>query len=83
MTELKVCVGSACHLKGSYEVIDAFKCLIRNRNVSNKVEIKAAFCLGHCTEAVSVSLDGIIYSVTTDNAVEFFDKYVMNSVRRL
>ena len=52
-------------------------------NVSNKVEIKAAFCLGHCTEAVSVSLDGIIYSVTTDNAVEFFDKYVMNSVRRL
>ena len=83
MTELKICVGSACHLKGSYEVIEIFKYLIRNRDVSNKVEIKAAFCLGHCTEAVSVSLDGNIYSVAPDNAVEFFDKYVMDSVRKL
>ena len=83
MTELKVCVGSACHLKGSYDVIETFKYLIRDRNVSDKVEIKAAFCLGHCTEAVSVNLDGIIYSVSPKNAVEFFDKHVMNSVRRL
>jgi NADH:ubiquinone oxidoreductase subunit E len=83
MTELKICVGSACHLKGSYEVIETFKYLIRNRDVANKVEIKAAFCLGHCTEAVSVSLDGKIYSVAPDNAEEFFDKYVMNSVRNL
>lgn len=83
MTELKICVGSACHLKGSYDVIEIFKYLIRDRDVSDKVEIKAAFCLGHCTEAVSVSLDGNIYSVTPDNAAEFFDKYVMISVRKL
>lgn len=25
MIELKICVGSACHLKGSTEVIDIFK----------------------------------------------------------
>ncbi len=83
MTELKICVGSACHLKGSYDVIEIFKYLTRNRDVIDKVEIKAAFCLGHCTEAVSVSLDGNIYSVNLDDAEEFFDKYVMNSVRRL
>lgn len=83
MTELKICVGSACHLKGSYEVIEVFKYLIRSRGVSDKVEIKAAFCLGHCTEAVSVSLDGNIYSVAPENAENFFDKFVMNSVRKL
>lgn len=78
MTELKICVGSACHLKGSYEVIEIFKHLIRSENVSDKVEIKAAFCLGHCTEAVSVSLEGKIYSVNPDNAAEFFNKFVMS-----
>ena len=83
MTELKICVGSACHLKGSYEVIEKFKYLTRNSAAKDLIEIKAAFCLGHCTEAVSVSLDGNIYSVNPDNAEEFFDKYVMNSVRRL
>lgn len=83
MTELKVCVGSACHLKGSCELIEIFKYLIRNRDVMDKVEIKAAFCLGHCTEAVSVSLNGKIYSVNPENAERFFDEFVMNSVRRL
>lgn len=83
MTELKVCVGSACHLKGSYEVIEIFKYLIRNSDAKDQVEIKAAFCLGHCTEAVSVSLDGKIYSVNPDNVKEFFNKYVINSVRKL
>lgn len=83
MTELKICVGSACHLKGSYDLIETFKYLIRHKNLSDKVEIKAAFCLGHCTEAVSVSLNGDIYSVNPDNAVDFFDNYVMNKVRTL
>ena len=83
MIELKICVGSACHLKGSYEVIEIFKYLVRNSDAKDLVEIKAAFCLGHCTEAVSVSLDGKLYSVNPDNAKEFFNKYVMNNVRKL
>lgn len=81
MTELKICVGSACHLKGSYELIEIFKHLVRKHNLKDQVEIKAAFCLGRCTEAVSVSLDERIYSVNPDNAVDFFEKYLLNSVR--
>ncbi|MFA9422708.1 MAG: (2Fe-2S) ferredoxin domain-containing protein [Sedimentibacter sp.] len=81
MIELKICVGSACHLKGSKEVIDIFKYCIQNRQVMDKVEIKGAFCFGHCTEAVSVSLNDKIYSVNPDNAENFFDEFVMNCVR--
>lgn len=81
MTELKICVGSACHLKGSNEVIDIFKYCVRSRNLTEKVEIKGAFCLGHCTEAVSVCLNDKIYSVNPDNAEKFFDEFVMNCVR--
>lgn len=80
MTELKICVGSACHLKGSTEVIDIFKKCVESRHVSDKVEIKGAFCLGHCTEAVSVCVNDKIYSVAPENAENFFDKYVMDGL---
>ncbi len=81
MNDLKICVGSACHLKGSYDVIDIFKYCVRDRNVMDKVEIKAAFCLGHCTEAVSVCFIDKTYSVNIDNAESFFDEVVMKYIR--
>lgn len=81
MVDLKICVGSACHLKGSYDVIDAFKNCVRTRNVSGKIEIKAAFCLGHCTEAVSVMFMDKIFSVNKETADKFFDEVVMESLR--
>lgn len=81
MTDLKICVGSACHLKGSCDVIEIFKYCVNNRNVMDKIEIKAAFCLGHCTEAVSVCFRDKIYSVNSDTAETFFDEVVMNFLR--
>lgn len=81
MSDLKICVGSACHLKGSNDVIDIFKYCVRSRNVMGKVEIKAAFCLGHCTKAVSVCFKDKIYSVNTDSAESFFDDVVMKNAR--
>lgn len=81
MTDLKICVGSACHLKGSNDVINIFKYCVQSRDAADKVEIKAAFCLGHCTEAVSVCFMDKIYSVNADTAEKFFDKVVMKSLR--
>ncbi len=78
MKELKVCIGSACHLKGAYDVIETFQKLIAENNLGEKLELKAAFCLGHCTEAVSVQRwDGEILSVSKDNADETFQSRIM------
>ncbi len=81
MTDLKICVGSACHLKGSYDVINIFKNCVESRNAADEIEIKAAFCIGHCTEAVSVCFMEEIYSVNADTAENFFDDVVMSSLR--
>ncbi|MTL48416.1 (2Fe-2S) ferredoxin domain-containing protein, partial [Turicibacter sanguinis] len=54
MKTIKICVGSSCHLKGSYEVIQIFQSLIEKHQLQEVLELRAAFCLGHCTEAVSV-----------------------------
>ncbi len=81
MTDLKICVGSACHLKGSYDVINIFKSCVQSRNAADEIEIKAAFCIGHCTEAVSVCFKDKIYSINADTAENFFDNIVMSSLR--
>ena len=80
MLDICICVGSACHLKGSYEVIDKLKGCVKKNRLEDKVTIKAAFCLGHCTEAVSVKMGDEIYSVDPITAEEFFEQKVIGSL---
>ena len=56
---IKVCVGSSCHLKGSYDVIQAMKEILKKYDVEDAVELQASFCLGHCAEGVNVLTEGI------------------------
>lgn len=82
--ELKVCIGSACHIKGSYNVISAFQQLIEEYRVFDEVELKAVFCLGHCMDAVSVQInDGVVYSVSGESARSFFKAQVLSSLEKL
>ncbi|MDM8533714.1 NAD(P)H-dependent oxidoreductase subunit E [Clostridiaceae bacterium HSG29] len=55
--EIKVCIGSACHLKGSYEVIKNIENYISEHNLEEKIVLKSSFCLAKCSAAVSVEID--------------------------
>ncbi|WP_069997512.1 (2Fe-2S) ferredoxin domain-containing protein [Cellulosilyticum sp. I15G10I2] len=78
MKTIKICIGSACHLKGSYQVIEIFKALIKEHQLENIIELHAAFCIGRCTGAVSVARwDDKILSVSKDNAREIFIYEIM------
>ena len=41
-----VCVGSSCHLKGSYQIIDLMKKSLEENVLTDQVNLSAAFCLG-------------------------------------
>ncbi len=56
---IKVCVGSSCHLKGSYDVVEAFKALVKKYNVEDKIELQASFCLSNCLHGVSAAVEEI------------------------
>ena len=57
-----VCVGSSCHLKGSHTIVKLMKKAIADHNLVDKVELKATFCLGHCTDGPSVKVgDEVLY----------------------
>lgn len=78
---LKVCVGSSCHLKGSYDVIEKFKELLKKYEVEDVIELQASFCLGHCSEGVTVKADDrFILNVNADNAEEIFINEILPSV---
>lgn len=73
-----VCVGSACHLNGSNEIIDQAKKLIEKNNLEEKVELKAAFCLGKCSTGVTIKIDEeIIPGVNRDNFEEIFNNKIL------
>ena len=78
---LKVCVGSSCHLKCSYDVIEKFKELLKKYEEEDVIELQASFCLGHCSEGVTVKADErFILNVNADNAEEIFINEILPSV---
>jgi NADH:ubiquinone oxidoreductase subunit E len=74
MKVIKICIGSACHIKGSYEVIEIFEELIREYKLQDKIELCASFCLGKCSNAVSVMRwDEKILYISKENAKQMFE----------
>ena len=83
MIVINVCIGSACHIKGSYNVINSLQQLTEEYGVTDKVDTRAAFCLGHCTQSVSVRIgDGEVQSVSGATTREFFVNQVLPAVSR-
>lgn len=77
---INVCVGSSCHLKGSYEIINLMKENLEKNGLTDKVELAAAFCLGKCTDGVTIKVnDEIITGVSAANFDEIFKKYVLSA----
>jgi NADH:ubiquinone oxidoreductase subunit E len=75
---VSVCIGSACHLKGSYEIINELQRLVSEHGLGEQVEIKAVFCLQECGKGVSVKVDeGSVHFLTRNNVREFFASQVL------
>ena len=68
--EIKVCIGSACHLKGSYDVIQEFQRVISKYKLEKKIELKGSFCVNQCTKAVSTSIDQKVLSMSVNKVEE-------------
>lgn len=54
MLVISVCVGSSCHLRGSYEIIEKLKELIQSYQVESELELQASFCMENCSCGTSI-----------------------------
>lgn len=78
MMNVCVCVGSSCHLKGSYDIIQLMKQQLEQHGLNDRVNLSAAFCLGRCEQGVSIKVDDeIITGINADNFQQIFDREIL------
>lgn len=58
MVTVEVCIGSACYVKGSNQVVSILQDLIREKGWENQVEVKGAFCMQVCTQGLGLRVNG-------------------------
>lgn len=76
--DLVVCMGSACHQMGAFEVVTALKRLLKKHNLQDAVNLKGAFCLGECGKGVVLDFDGRrILHVQPDTVETIFDEEIL------
>ena len=75
--KVSICIGSACHLKGSREIIKEMQELVAKNGGGDKVDLNGAFCSGNCVNGVCVTVDGTLFSLKPENTKEFFEKEIM------
>jgi len=67
--QITVCVGSACHQRGSHQVIEYLQGFISKNQLQDEIILKASFCLGHCAEGFNLEVDGEIKNFATIQAM--------------
>ena len=73
MLELSVCIGSSCHIKGAYNVIQTFQQLIEERSLHDRIAFKSGFCMKQCQfPGVAIVVNGKQHSIAAEKAGEFF-----------
>ena len=81
--EVKVCVGSSCHIKGGSKTLRVFENLIEAQKLENLVDLKADLCLNNCLEAPNVVVGGDVFGgVTPEKAPAFFKEIILARVQQ-
>lgn len=71
-----ICIGSSCHLRGSETIVKKFQKLIKERDMDAEIELIGSFCMGACSQGVSVKVEDEIYHIKPEEAEAFFCKVI-------
>ena len=82
MLIVQVCVGSACHLKGSDAIVELIENAVKEHNIEDDVVLTGSFCIGKCNRTgVTVQInDDIHVGITTENFREFFKTNILDVI---
>lgn len=81
---IKVCVGTACHVKGALQVFDAFSRhlkldFLHDTDKEGIFTLQKVACLGCCTLAPAVQIDNVTYGKVGQNDISgILDNFLLN-----
>ena len=78
MVDIRICIGTSCHLNGSRNVLVSFQHMIEENHLHDHVHLEAAFCMEKCGKTgVAISVNDKIYRVDADKSRQFFKDVVL------
>jgi NADH:ubiquinone oxidoreductase subunit E len=81
MLNIRVCVGSACFLRGADNVIVEIEQLIRHYMLDDLVAFKGYFCMDNCNEGVTMKIgDKVFKGVSSEEVTDLFEREVFSAI---
>lgn len=82
MIELYVCMGSACYLKGSTDIIEILKEELQKNNLLGIIHMRGSFCLGPCNQGVVIKVGNRFFkNVSPQNIKSLFENEIMPFIK--
>lgn len=75
--KVEICVGSSCHVRGSYEVVKKVEAYLIDNTMEKDVELRGCFCMGHCTEGVSMKIEEEMFQVSEASVTDLLEAKLM------
>ncbi len=71
---LEFCVGTACHMKGTPDIIATVEAL--PLEMRSNISLRLTHCLGNCGAGPNVKIDGVLHSrVTTGSLLDLLKRH--------
>lgn len=79
---LFLCMGSACHQLGVYEVLPKLQSLIQTHELEGVVELKGSFCLEACSHGIVMKLgDRFFVDISPQNVETIFTRDILPEIQ--
>lgn len=79
---LYLCMGSACHQLGVYEVLPKIQQLLSDYHLKNKVELKGSFCLETCSSGIVMKFkDQFFININPTNVEQKFRQEILPCIQ--
>lgn len=78
---LYLCMGSACHQLGVYEVLPQLQELIIRHELEDKIELKGSFCLETCSVGIVMKFKEKVFTqINPENIETKFQQEILPSI---
>lgn len=69
---LTICLGSACHTKGSSKMIENIRNWLAINDREENVNFSGSLCCGNCRDGINMTINGKQYSKVLPETLEHF-----------
>lgn len=70
MVTIKICLGSSCFARGNEHILDFLQEKIKEKNLSDKVELSGCRCNNLCADGPNIFVNGEKYSHINKDSIE-------------